>query len=142
MCLSKGAQSKYGSIYYALDPNKFYNCHDCRSDLGLMGGDNVSRTQKNMVDLESDLVGITRPNSLCPERKYLPHCQKCSEMSGLPCVGSCKNVADMKHLKECSIIEYGPRLNHVGYDIKYPACQKITPPPQFNPTHLEVKSNL
>jgi hypothetical protein len=122
-------------INYTLDPNKFYNCNECRPDLGLMGGNNVSITQNNMVDLESDLFGITRQNSKCPERKYLPHCHKCDEISGIPCEG-CRGE-QLSHLPECNIIQYAPRIDHVGYNVAYPPCNVQHPdmvyPPQLNP---------
>jgi len=130
-------------INYALDPNKFYNCNDCRPDLGLLGGNNVSLVSGNMVDMESDLFNITRQNSLCPERKYIPHCEKCSENSGIPCPsGGCK-YEKMQHLPECKIIQYGPKIDHVGYNIKYPVCPVHGKsvgefPPQRNPTHYVV----
>lgn len=138
-------------INYTLDPNKFFNCNECRPDFGLVAGNNVSLAQTNMVDLESDLFGITRQNTKCPERKYLPHCHKCDEISGLPCGGeTCKRAEKMDHLPECKIIQYSPRIDHVGYDIKYPHCavhgtkitgfnQEMIYPPQLNPTHYTVK---
>lgn len=124
-------------IYYALDPNKFYNSHDCRPDFGLLGGNNVSTTHNNMVDLESDLLGITRPNSLCPERKFLPHCHQCSELSGIPCHGRCQYTKSVHHLPKCTIIPYEPKFDHVGYNLRYTACapagDKVPFPPQRNP---------
>lgn len=41
-----------------------------RHVLGLVGGNEVSLIKGNMVDLESDLRGITLPNTFCPWRKY------------------------------------------------------------------------
>lgn len=41
-----------------------------RHILGLVGGNEVSVIKGNMVDLESDLRGITLPNTFCPWRKY------------------------------------------------------------------------
>jgi hypothetical protein len=43
-----------------------------RHELGLVGGNNVTLIAGNMVDLESDLRGITRPNTFAPWRKYQP----------------------------------------------------------------------
>ena len=43
-----------------------------RHILGLVGGNEVSRISGNMVDLESDLLGITRPNSDAIYRHHLP----------------------------------------------------------------------
>jgi hypothetical protein len=43
-----------------------------RHVLGLVGGNEVSRIAGNQVDLESDLQGITRPNTWSTARKHLP----------------------------------------------------------------------
>jgi len=43
-----------------------------RHILGLVGGNEVSLTRTNWPDVESDLKGITRPNSDSTERHHLP----------------------------------------------------------------------
>jgi len=43
-----------------------------RHVLGLVGGNEVSLTKTNWPDVESDLKGITRPNTDCATRKHLP----------------------------------------------------------------------
>lgn len=43
-----------------------------RHILGLVGGNEVSLTRTNWSDIESDLRGITRPNTRCPTREHLP----------------------------------------------------------------------
>lgn len=43
-----------------------------RHMLGLVGGNEVSLTKTNWPDIESDLKGITRPNSDSIERHHLP----------------------------------------------------------------------
>lgn len=43
-----------------------------RHVLGLVGGNEVSLTKSNWPDVESDLKGITRPNTDCPSRQHLP----------------------------------------------------------------------
>lgn len=45
---------------------------EARHILGLVGGNEVSRIAGNQADLESDLLGITRPNTWSMERKHLP----------------------------------------------------------------------
>jgi len=40
--------------------------------LGVVGGNEVSIIQGNMVDLESDLRGIHFPHTFCPSRQYQP----------------------------------------------------------------------
>lgn len=43
-----------------------------RHTLGLVSGNEVYEIKGNRVDLESDLFGITRPNTRGAERKHLP----------------------------------------------------------------------
>jgi len=43
-----------------------------RRILGLVGGNEVSFVKTNWPDVESDLRGITRPNTDCAARKHLP----------------------------------------------------------------------
>jgi|UniRef100_A0A6C0J7L0 hypothetical protein len=46
------------SLNYALYDGKYYNSSKCRMELGLVGGNNVSLYSGNLVDLESNLLGI------------------------------------------------------------------------------------
>jgi len=59
---------------YPLIPEKFYNPNPSRNALGLFGGNEVSQISGNIVDLESDLFGITRDVSRAPQFKYQPSC--------------------------------------------------------------------
>ena len=43
-----------------LDNVKYENENKCRVEFGLVGGTNVSHTKNNLVDLENDLIGLTR----------------------------------------------------------------------------------
>ena len=43
-----------------------------RHILGLVGGNEVARAAGSVADVESDLQGITRPNTWSTERKHLP----------------------------------------------------------------------
>ena len=45
---------------------------EARHILGIVGGNEVSRIAGNQADLESDLRGITRPNSDSTQRHHLP----------------------------------------------------------------------
>ncbi len=148
----KDLSQSTSSINYALDPNKFYNCNDCRVEFGLLGGNNVSITQSNMVDLESDLFNIIRQNSTCPERKYLPHCESCDDNDGIPCGSlSCKRREQLKHLGGCNMVQYGPRIDHIGFELRYPGCpvqntkaidgQQMVYPPQLNPVQWKGQDN-
>lgn len=58
---------------YNLDPIQFENCNKCRMEVGTLGGTAVSHIGGNMVDLENDLLGITRPSTKCPSYKHQPN---------------------------------------------------------------------
>lgn len=51
-----------------------------RHMLGLVGGNEVSRIQGIQADLESDLLGITRPNSDATYRHHLPQATENEEI--------------------------------------------------------------
>ncbi len=110
-------------LTYKLDPNKYYNCNQCRIQFGVVGGNEVSLSSCNLVDLESDLRNQTRLYSLCPERKYLPNCNlNCKSGLGLPCGNRhCRSESNI-HLPECNIVQYKPRIDNVGYSLNYPPC--------------------
>ena len=75
-----------GAINYNLYNGKFEHNRKCRIEFGLVGGYGVSLYNGNMTDLESDLRGQTRINSLCPSKKYHPKCiENCKDDTGLPC---------------------------------------------------------
>lgn len=67
-------QSKH-LMGYTMIPDKFYLNKPCRNALGLVGGNEVSVVNSSpMVDVESDLQGITRPNTRCNYKQYVPEC--------------------------------------------------------------------
>lgn len=118
-------------LTYNLEPSKFYNCNDCRVGLGVVGGNNVSLTGCNLVDLESELRNQTRLYSSCPQYKYLPSCTRsgngasCGCKTGLPC-GSRKCQAKVNHLRSCNLVHYKPRITTVGYKLDYPDCSQAS----------------
>ena len=59
-------------LQYILDPVKYDNCNKCRMELGVIGGSAVSHIKGNLVDLETDLFGITRKASLAQPKNFLP----------------------------------------------------------------------
>lgn len=123
-------------LTWLLDPNKFYNCNECRVEFGLVGGNAVSRYNGNLVDLESDLRNQTRLYSQCPSRKFLPGtviqgkanngCAPGGGTSGLPCGSLSSRKDNLRDLPACQIIQYKPRPTDIGYDLNYPPCPKPT----------------
>jgi hypothetical protein len=67
-------QQNTGMFSYTQIPSKFEHPEKCRNALGLVGGSEVSNISGNLVDLESDLLGITRAQSKCIGRQYAPAC--------------------------------------------------------------------
>ena len=67
-------QQSADAYSYVLIPEKWENPNKCRNALGMVGGSEVSHISGNIVDLESDLFGITRPQSKCNSKQYVPSC--------------------------------------------------------------------
>jgi hypothetical protein len=65
--------AQFHTVYSSPDPK--------RHELGLVGGNNVSQIAGNMIDLESDLRGITRINTFAPWRKYQPPAENQTEIT-------------------------------------------------------------
>ncbi|MEN8811317.1 MAG: hypothetical protein ABF272_08015 [Flavobacteriales bacterium] len=88
-------------------------------ELGIVGGNDVSIIRGNLVDLETDLRGITRINSRCPTKKY-----QWKENTGITgektvqprgieysnafCKNPLKIDTKMRHLPPCQMIRYDP----------------------------------
>jgi hypothetical protein len=91
-------------------PGKYNHCRKCRMELGIVGGNAVSIYKGNLVDLESDLRGQSRPASKCPSHKYHPWCKvkdPCS--NGLPS-GPMDCEAMLQHQPACQMIRYPPTV--------------------------------
>ena len=113
---NKSLAESTSTLTYILDPSKYYHCNQCRVPFGIVGGNDVSMAKHNLVDVESDLFGVNRAYSQCPQQKYLPE----------PCgmAGDCKcSLSGKFHLPECStFVKYKPRIKKVGYKLEYPNC--------------------
>lgn len=92
---------------YTLDTNKNYHCGECRNELGLLGGNNVSRVDGNMVDLESNLFGIDRTTSRCARMKYLPSSDPFVQGKGMHKTCEYPKISTKKnHLKACQFTSF------------------------------------
>ena len=69
---AKSLGQSVAPLDYMLDPVRYEHCGKCRPELGLVGGTAVSHVKGNLVDLENNLFGIDRPNTRCPDFKFLP----------------------------------------------------------------------
>lgn len=61
----------YGYTHVA---EKFVHPDRCRAALGMVGGTQASAVKGNLVDVESELRGITRSQTKCPAGQYAPSC--------------------------------------------------------------------
>ena len=102
-------------LSYTLDPLKYQHCSPCRSELGLVGGNNVSKVTGNLVDLESNLFGIDREQSKCAAMKYLPGELKGKKLFKPVCYKGIDPTP--KHLKHCMFVNYGSVGNLGGMDL-------------------------
>ncbi len=104
----KELDQSVGPLSYLLNPMKYENCNKCRNEFGLLGGANVSHIKGNLVDLENDLRGQTRPNTRCPDKKYKPSKTNTLSFPGTGC-GKPRTV-DLTpvHLPSCQMIRYPP----------------------------------
>lgn len=104
-------------LSYILDPVKYNNCNKCRMELGIVGGTAVSHVAGNLVDLENDLRGQNRPNTHCPDFKYVPTDKNFIQgKEYVKPVTHPKVDTTMLHLPPCQMINYGdvpstPKLN-------------------------------
>ena len=103
----KNLQQSTEPLQYALYTGKYENSAKCRIELGSVGGNGVSLFNGNLVDLESDLRGQTRLNSLCPCDKYSPKCSSpnCKNNKGIPC-SSPECQIPLKHQPSCQMVNY------------------------------------
>jgi len=126
-------QHNYQSVSplaFQLDPSRYENCNKCRNEFGLIGGSAVSNVKGNLVDLESDLKGITRLSSKCPSLDYqmpcpqvgMGNCQpKKIMIRGTPTTKARTIDTQLVHLPPCQMNRYKPvPLPPV---VNYPRCQ-------------------
>jgi len=91
-------------LSYVLDPMKYQHCTPCRVELGLTGGNNVSKVNGNLVDLESNLFGIDREGSKCSSMKFLPGEAHGKSLYKPACY---KDIdTSKKHLQHCQMFGY------------------------------------
>ena len=92
---------------YFLDENKFENNNKCRVEFGILGGSTVSHTISNIVDIENELLGITRTNSKCPTNNYKPQDNNVIVPIDNFKTDKKENLdVSMKHLKPCNFFNY------------------------------------
>jgi hypothetical protein len=114
---------------YTQIPQKFEHPQKCRNALGLVGGSEVSNISGNMVDLESELLGITRSQSKCISRQYKPACP----LGGAGC-------PDYPPTLEYTNKSTGDKVAIDTKPLNLPTCQMQTLPGVGYPKDLTVNS--
>jgi hypothetical protein len=102
-----------------LDNVKYEHDNKCRVEFGLVGGTNVSHTKNNLVDLENDLIGLTRTSNKCSEFQYVP--SKGTLLKPINYIKPTENPElnlEKEHLKSCNFFDYQevPKEPILGYD--------------------------
>lgn len=94
-------------LRYQLYQGKFEHCSKCTQD-------NKFYRPYDLVDVESELMGINRPNSKCPQNKYNPGCKKSAR-----CTSTFDSSAPVVLAPEvCPIVKNNlPRMTHPGYEV-------------------------
>lgn len=127
MCAYKAElQSSVRPINFVLDPIKYNHCGTCAPEVGIVGGTNVSHINGNLVDLENDLRGQTRPITKCAEYKstpltddYLTSGKYLTSADPYKCTKFPKiNIKDKKDLKSCQVVNSKlPVASEPTYDL-------------------------
>ncbi len=105
-------------LLYRLYEGNFENCNKCTYK-------NQFWRPFDLVDLESELKNITRPNSRCPQLKYNPDCKK-SKM----CTSTFeKNMPVVLDKNVCPVVKNKiPIMSHPGYSQEEFACPSVNYP--------------
>ncbi len=64
-----------GHYQLGTPPNTCKPCHPTDVRVRLQNGGVALNTDTDLIDINSELIGISRNLSNCPSRKYLPNCQ-------------------------------------------------------------------
>lgn len=99
-------EKKEDPQHYDYLPSQFVSPNPHRHELGLVGGNEVSMIKGSQVDLESDLRGITIPNTFCPSRQYQPSLRSQKEIVRDNTKGSIRIDVQPNHLPAYQMMAY------------------------------------
>ena len=92
---------------YMLDENRYENKNKCRVEFGILGGSAVSHTKSNIIDIENDLLGITRASSKCADNLYkAPENNKVVPVNNFKTDSKPTLNLEKQHLKPCNFFNY------------------------------------
>jgi hypothetical protein len=107
-------------LQYMLDPVMHEHCTKCRPERGIVGGTAVSHVSANMVDIENDLRGQTRPITQCPQYMYDPSTAGTVSQDYIKPVQHPRLDMSLNHLPPCQFAAY-PRVPNLPF-VQPPAC--------------------
>ena len=125
-----------GPGYYQMNtpPISCEPCYPYSPSVRLQRSGGSVDTSQYMIDIDSELMNITRPLSNCPSKKYLPKCPSCKTNSGEPCgqgvVGNCKSCKDeikrgsrcpdsnLTHWKDCFLPTDETRITNPSCNLR------------------------
>lgn len=87
-----------GVYQLSTPPNTCEPCHPTDPYIRLQGTGVSLSKNTSLIDIDSELIGITRNHSQCPERKYLPSNKNnayCGAQSGSGVPGGCQKTAKL-----------------------------------------------
>jgi hypothetical protein len=95
------------ALTWQLDPVQYEHCNECRMRFGIVGGSGVSRVARpNVVDLESDLMGLHHPASHCVDHKHLPAARAVFQPKRFLFKQYPPIDARLQHLPSCQLATY------------------------------------
>lgn len=124
-------QQSTDPLRHILDPIKYENCKPCRMELGIVGGNNVSLPRGNLVDVDSELKGITRTASRCAIMHYNNPCAVSGNFDKNQSFLDCQANRRFNN-NDLSTLDYQKR--HL------PPCMMTKPPRPSLPEPLRINS--
>lgn len=89
-------------LKYIINPQRYEHPKKCRPEVGTIAGANVSQVKGNLVDMESELFGITRNLSKCAVSQVKPLAQQPIILND-----KTKPIDTSKlHLRPCQLVNY------------------------------------
>ena len=104
----KQLQENLSEFQYTMDDSKYVNCNKCRMVKGIVDGNDVSQISGNLVDLESNLFGITRSASQCADNQWRSNCNNLIHIPSSPFQSEVNINTSTLNLPECQMFSYNP----------------------------------
>lgn len=110
---AKKLQESVSPLEYRLYEGNYENCNKCTHENKFWRPFDV-----DVVDIESELKNITRPNSKCPTMKYNPNCKKSKT-----CINTFEKAPVILDKQICPVVTNNiTRLSNPGYSLPKPIC--------------------